>query len=121
MLAKKAISPRRLRSLCARKVIRSGSSRLHRRDGDPGVTRTRNILLRRQVLYPVELRGRVLRITQPAVRGPLMGPATHSVVGEIVGIGLGADGTLARHLDGILPAVLLGMGLGLVEGREPQL
>ena len=26
-------------------------------NGDPGVTRTRNILLRRQVLYPVELRG----------------------------------------------------------------
>jgi hypothetical protein len=26
--------------------------------GDPGVTRTRNPLLRRQVLYPVELRGR---------------------------------------------------------------
>ena len=30
-----------------------------RRIGDPGVTRTRNILLRRQVLYPVELRGRL--------------------------------------------------------------
>jgi hypothetical protein len=28
--------------------------------GDPGVTRTRNILLRRQVLYPVELRGRMM-------------------------------------------------------------
>ena len=26
-------------------------------NGDPGVTRTRNPLLRRQVLYPVELRG----------------------------------------------------------------
>src|SRR3546814_2275391 len=29
-------------------------------NGDPGVTRTRNILLRRQVLYPVELRGRIV-------------------------------------------------------------
>lgn len=29
-----------------------------RSNGDPGVTRTRNVLLRRQVLYPVELRGR---------------------------------------------------------------
>ena len=31
-------------------------------DGDPGVTRTRNISLRRRMLYPVELRDRLFLI-----------------------------------------------------------
>src|SRR5260370_38507995 len=52
---------------------------------------------------------------------PSGSPPADSGVGEVVGIGLGPDVPLVRLLDGVLPAVLLGMGLGLFERRKPEL
>ena len=48
--------------------------------GDPSRIRTWDLLLRRQLLYPAELRDRVMRL-------PSVSPRQGAVVTEIVGIG----------------------------------
>src|SRR5512135_2730826 len=65
-------SRRSLSVFCqARTEVRRSLTKCSARErlGDPGVTRTRNILLRRQVLYPVELRGRLRDSTATLSRG----------------------------------------------------
>ncbi len=77
----------------------------YRTDGDPGRTRTCNRRIRNPMLYPVELRGRVLvRKSAPSVS-----PGLNPLYREIVGIGLGADLTRLRRLNRVGPTVLFRM------------
>src|SRR5260370_8976496 len=45
-------------------------------------------------------------------------PAPDAVEGEVVGVGLGSHMPGVGQLDSVAPAVLLGVGLRLLQGRE---
>ena len=81
-------------------------------NGDPGRTRTLNLLIRSQLLYPVELRGRWGGLTLPGLRN-LVRPRPTSVRREILGIAAGADfmGALLGLSDRIGDAIGRGISL----------
>src|SRR5690606_25036585 len=79
--------------------------------GDPCRTRTCDNLLRRQVLYPAELRGRRTRSVRPG---------TAAIVPEIVRIGHGPAAGLLGFLQMKLATVPLGIGDCRLSGVEAQ-
>src|SRR5690606_13315478 len=92
--------------------------------GDPGRTRTCDPLLRRQMLYPAELRGRDSYNTRSKTRRLLeclVRPCANAAVSEIVRIGFQNRPARLWVLEDIRNAVALGVSDGLLFRVEREL